>query len=178
LDPETPEADTVTVDAQAPLDIEEVPSAAVPLATVLAPTDQFKVIAPGVTDADVLLHTTTLTVFAVGYGINVNIPATAGEYPVTLVGLELNETWTMSVVNVPVAVAVTADAQVPEDIREVPNATVPFSEAPPPPPPEYWGMFNVPPEYVAGPLVPVVVSANGRPPTNSQLEPLQYAVPE
>ena len=52
---------TVTTDAQAPEEIADVPNDAVPLATVLAPTDQLIVIAPGVIDVDVLLQTFMLT---------------------------------------------------------------------------------------------------------------------
>ena len=61
----TPVADTVTTVAHAPEEIADVPMAAVP-ARPPAPTRQFRVAAPGVIEATVLLQTLKLTLLAVG----------------------------------------------------------------------------------------------------------------
>src|SRR6266849_10316510 len=57
----------------------------------------------------------------------VSIPDVDGRYPVTAVGSPLNPADITSVVTVPVAVAVTAAAQAPEAIAEVPIAIEPLA---------------------------------------------------
>lgn len=62
----------------------------------------------------VLLQTLTLTVFAVGYFKIVNIPVIDGLNPVAPLGSALKSTSRLSVVAVPVTVAVTALEHAPE----------------------------------------------------------------
>src|SRR5689334_22467788 len=57
----------------------------------------------------------------------VNIPLVLGMYPVTAVGSALKSAMILSVVAVPVALAVTTVAQAADEIADVPRAAVPFA---------------------------------------------------
>src|SRR5574340_746935 len=78
-------------------------------------------------EADELLHTFTFTVSAVMYLYRNNPPFVVGAHPVVPLGSALKSAVTLSVVSAPVAVAVCAAVQVPEEIAPVPSVKVPFA---------------------------------------------------
>lgn len=84
-------------------------------------------IAPGVMELEVLLHTLKFTVSEVGNAMIDNIPVVRGMYPVTAVGSPLNDAMIASVARVPVAEAVWAEVQVSEEMALVERAFAPLA---------------------------------------------------
>jgi hypothetical protein len=95
-------------------------------------TRKFNVSADGVIPEPLLLQTRKLAVFKVKYPHMYSDPDELGLYPVTVVGLAFGLKYKVSVVNAPVAAAVTAVAHVPELMVAVPRAAVPLATVPAP----------------------------------------------